>query len=237
MNPLTDDKLQDEILKSRIEKARHEADSDESDNWDALNTSKTPKEKLSFIVSKVKLIAEQTDDADAILGKIIDELLTNSPEGLISNLRFIQRFRNHDALTGESAYTMTLIMAAIQQIDKTAGAEPGEESALVYSLVAASSTSSLPNVESSSSASFMSAVFSTIGFVPRAITSAFTDTISKRASTSSIPAMHEQKDDACDDMQAFRREILSIDDYTKLTIEQVKRMFHDYQKIIKQTPV
>ena len=83
----------------------------------------------------------------------------------------------------------------------------------------------------------MSAVFSTIGFVPRAITSAFTDTISKRASTSSIPAMHEQKDDACDDMQAFRREILSIDDYTKLTIGQVKRMFDDYQKIIKQTPV
>lgn len=254
MNPLSDDHLQDEIMIDKIEKMPiDEVDSllpVDCIDWDVeLEDKKLPKAKLGFMIERIKTNAKELSDADTILGRLIADVVKNKPRKLISNLRFVQRFRNHERLKGEAAYTVTMMIAVIQHIDQIVSKTPGQ-STLLYSLVANSTTSitssSIKIEENPSSTSFMTrqvtefnnmaaSVFSTIGFVPRAIGAAVADTIRSRTVKKSSSQEEEKEKEEEETKAAFRNKILSYTAFDELTIDDVRSMFLDYQNLLKDT--
>lgn len=102
-----------------------------------MNDEKYPEGKLKHLIGAHKVIVESltnilpsSSSADEILPALIYTLISSSPEGIniISNLLFIQRFRSASKITGEAAYCLTNLDAAItflEDIDiSSVGAEP-----------------------------------------------------------------------------------------------------------------
>ncbi|KAL9621310.1 MAG: hypothetical protein Q9160_004201 [Pyrenula sp. 1 TL-2023] len=87
-----------------------------------MNNEKSPLGKLQHLTNAHKHIVEMlskihpsSSSADEILPTLIYTLISSPPEGInvISNLLFIQRFRNQAKIDGEAAYCMTNLEAAI----------------------------------------------------------------------------------------------------------------------------
>jgi hypothetical protein len=87
----------------------------------AMNDEKYPFGKLQHLKAAHKSIVDTlshfhpSSSADEIMPMLIYTLITSRPEGInvISNLYFIQRFRNESKIDGEAAYCLTNLEAAI----------------------------------------------------------------------------------------------------------------------------
>lgn len=87
----------------------------------AMNDEKFPLGKLQHLKAAHKSIVDTltnfhpSSSADEIMPMLIYTLITSRPEGIdvISNLYFIQRFRNENKIDGEAAYCLTNLEAAI----------------------------------------------------------------------------------------------------------------------------
>ncbi|KAF4630033.1 hypothetical protein G7Y89_g8101 [Cudoniella acicularis] len=87
----------------------------------AMNDEKFPLGKLQHLKAAHKSIVDTlshfhpSSSADEIMPMLIYTLITSRPEGIsvISNLYFIQRFRNEGKIDGEAAYCLTNLEAAI----------------------------------------------------------------------------------------------------------------------------
>ncbi|KAG4425222.1 hypothetical protein IFR04_001589 [Cadophora malorum] len=107
----TDDKEKE--VKEWLEGAREELI--------AMNDEKYPLGKLHHLKAAHKAIVDTlshfhpSSSADEIMPMLIYTLITSRPEGIdvISNLYFIQRFRNESKIDGEAAYCLTNLEAAI----------------------------------------------------------------------------------------------------------------------------
>jgi hypothetical protein len=86
-----------------------------------MNDEKCPLGKLQHLKAAHKSIVDTltnfhpSSSADEIMPMLIYTLITSRPEGIdvISNLYFIQRFRNESKIDGEAAYCLTNLEAAI----------------------------------------------------------------------------------------------------------------------------
>jgi len=91
----------------------------------AMNDEKYPLGKLLHLKAAHKNIVDTlshfhpSSSADEILPMLIYTLITSRPEGtdVISNLLFIQRFRNENKMDGEAAYCLTNLEAAINFLE------------------------------------------------------------------------------------------------------------------------
>jgi hypothetical protein len=87
----------------------------------AMNDKKYPFGKLQHLKAAHKSIVDTlshfhpSSSADEIMPMLIYTLITSRPEGInvMSNLYFIQRFRNESKIDGEAAYCLTNLEAAI----------------------------------------------------------------------------------------------------------------------------
>jgi hypothetical protein len=87
----------------------------------AMNDERYPLGKLQHLKAAHKSIVDTlshfhpSSSADEIMPMLIYTLITSRPEGIdvISNLYFIQRFRNENKMDGEAAYCLTNLEAAI----------------------------------------------------------------------------------------------------------------------------
>ncbi len=87
----------------------------------AMNNENYPLGKLQHLKAAHKGIVDTlshfhpSSSADEIMPMMIYTLITSRPEGIdvISNLYFIQRFRNENKIDGEAAYCLTNLEAAI----------------------------------------------------------------------------------------------------------------------------
>lgn len=165
----------------------------------------SPIEKLDALVGLVKHCALETGggagSADLLLPTLVQLILREAPRTLISDVRYIQRFRNHARLVGEASYCLTNMVAVITMIEKIY-AEQVAKSDPIYSMLAsqdnlllggaptavqaaskkAQAHSSTALAPSSDINSMASSFINTIGFVPRAIGSAVADTFRSRSS-------------------------------------------------------
>ena len=95
-------------------------------NLEQMNEDRYPQAKLQRLSTVHKNIVESlsqlfpsSSSADEILPTLIYVLIISSPESVnvISNLLFIQRFRNQNKLDGEAAYCLTNLEAAISFLE------------------------------------------------------------------------------------------------------------------------
>lgn len=199
----------------------------------------SPIEKLDALVGFIKMCALEIDggagSADLLLPTIVQLVLKESPRTLISDVRYIQRFRNHARLVGEASYCLTNMIAVITMIEKIY-AEQVAKSDPIYSMLASqddlllggaplttqaggrTQTSAPATIAPSPSAdlnSMASSFINTIGFVPRAIGSAVADTFRSRSSASqTVP---KEKSFSTTDTQR-RSSLLSIGGDTLLAV-------------------
>ncbi|TAQ86659.1 hypothetical protein B7494_g5008 [Chlorociboria aeruginascens] len=91
----------------------------------AMNDERFPLGKLLHLKAAHKSIVDTlshfhpSSSADEIMPMLIYTLITSRPEGInvISNLYFIQRFRNETKIDGEAAYCLTNLEAAISFLE------------------------------------------------------------------------------------------------------------------------
>lgn len=94
-----------------------------SDELLKINHYRAPRDKIICILNCCKVIfglLRQTDteeSADAFLPILIYVLLKAQPPDFISNVNYIQRFRNPDMLNGEAGYYLSSIIGAISFIE------------------------------------------------------------------------------------------------------------------------
>lgn len=95
-------------------------------NVEQMNADRYPQAKLQRLSTVHKNIVESlsqlfpsSSSADEILPTLIYVLIISSPESVnvVSNLLFIQRFRNQNKLDGEAAYCLTNLEAAISFLE------------------------------------------------------------------------------------------------------------------------
>ena len=112
---------EDPDAKEKKEKEVREWLQEARDELIAMNEEKYPLGKLQHLKAAHKSIVDTlshfhpSSSADEIMPMLIYTLITSRPEGsdVISNLYFIQRFRNENKIDGEAAYCLTNLEAAI----------------------------------------------------------------------------------------------------------------------------
>ncbi|KAI9629457.1 hypothetical protein KEM48_012926 [Puccinia striiformis f. sp. tritici PST-130] len=90
-----------------------------------INSYKAPRDKLICILNCCKVIFglirhvdHSEGGADTFIPILILVVLRAQPKTLISNLQYIQRFRNPDKMQGENGYYMSSLNAAISFIER-----------------------------------------------------------------------------------------------------------------------
>ncbi|GAA5824269.1 hypothetical protein JCM11251_001588 [Rhodosporidiobolus azoricus] len=89
-----------------------------------MNQYKAPRDKLICVLNCCKVIfglmrhvAAGQEGADTFIPFLIFVVLKANPENLVSNLQYIQRFRNPEKLSGEGGYYLSSLNAAISFIE------------------------------------------------------------------------------------------------------------------------
>lgn len=92
-----------------------------------VNNYKAPRDKLICILNCCKVIfglmrhLGTEDGADTFIPFLILVVLRSNPPHLISNVQYIQRFRNPDRLAGENGYYLSSLNGAISFVETLAG--------------------------------------------------------------------------------------------------------------------
>lgn len=112
-------------------------------NLSALDVSRTPVDKMACLVHICKILTEANEpdalkeekSADQLLPSLIHLCIQARPCHLISNIRFIQRFRNSARLaTGHEAYCLTNFQAILAHFMGGGDGELDKKRQLNYSL-------------------------------------------------------------------------------------------------------
>ncbi|BGP39974.1 hypothetical protein JCM10450v2_003954 [Rhodotorula kratochvilovae] len=89
-----------------------------------MNQYKAPRDKLICVLNCCKVIfglirhvASGEEGADAFIPFLIYVVIQANPQHLVSNLQYIQRFRNPEKLSGEGGYYLSSLNAAISFIE------------------------------------------------------------------------------------------------------------------------
>ncbi|GAA5861699.1 hypothetical protein JCM3774_002675 [Rhodotorula dairenensis] len=89
-----------------------------------MNQYKAPRDKLICVLNCCKVIfglmrhvASGEEGADTFIPFLIYVVIRANPEHLVSNLQYIQRFRNPEKLSGEGGYYLSSLTAAISFIE------------------------------------------------------------------------------------------------------------------------
>lgn len=180
-----------------------------TERLEAMNGASLPRDKLNslmeFIDELCKAIERHgnTSNADNLIPVLTLALIKAKPEHMVSDLRYIQRFRNHSRLTGKIAYNLTNVLAVVSLIESADLDKAKGES--IYTLVTRSATQlhlqdaeaketeTDANPKEPQSPSMLmrplteinamaSNVFTKVTFYPRAISTAVADTF-RRAKT------------------------------------------------------
>ena len=85
-----------------------------------IQNYRAPRDKVICVLNSCKVLfgylrstqAEQS--ADDFIPLLIYTVLRAAPDHLVSNVEYIQRFRNPDKLSGESGYYMSSLLGAVQ---------------------------------------------------------------------------------------------------------------------------
>ncbi|KAL9056903.1 MAG: hypothetical protein Q9162_002674 [Coniocarpon cinnabarinum] len=93
-----------------------------------LQSYRAPRDKIICILNSCKVLfgylrsAQAEQSADDFIPLLIYTVLKTAPDHIVSNVQYIQRFRNPDKLTGEAGYYMSSLLGAvafIEGLDKT----------------------------------------------------------------------------------------------------------------------
>ncbi|SGY44678.1 BQ5605_C001g00189 [Microbotryum silenes-dioicae] len=88
-----------------------------------INSYKAPRDKLICLLNCCKILfglirqVSKDQGADSFIPFLIYVVLKSNPEHLVSNIQYIQRFRNPDKLTGEGGYYLSSLNGAISFIE------------------------------------------------------------------------------------------------------------------------
>ncbi|ORY92652.1 hypothetical protein BCR35DRAFT_298132 [Leucosporidium creatinivorum] len=89
-----------------------------------MNQYKAPRDKLICVLNCCKVIfglirhlSTKEEGADTFIPFLIYVVLKSNPEHLVSNLQYIQRFRNPEKLSGEGGYYLSSLNGAISFIE------------------------------------------------------------------------------------------------------------------------
>ena len=88
-----------------------------------VNAYRAPRDKIICILNCCKVIfgllrhATQDESADHFIPLIIYIVLQANVPDLISNLQYIQRFRNPEKLNGEEGYYLSSLLGAVEFIE------------------------------------------------------------------------------------------------------------------------
>ncbi|KAK4700285.1 Rab5 GDP/GTP exchange factor, partial [Phenoliferia sp. Uapishka_3] len=88
-----------------------------------INQYKAPRDKLICVLNACKVIfglirhVSKDEGADAFVPFLIYVVLKANPDHLVSNLQYIQRFRNPEKLSGEGGYYLSSLNGAISFIE------------------------------------------------------------------------------------------------------------------------
>ena len=93
-----------------------------------LQNYRAPRDKIICILNCCKVLfgylrsTKAQQSADDFIPLLIYTVLRAAPEHIVSNVQYIQRFRNPDKLSGEAGYYMSSLLGAVQfieNLDKT----------------------------------------------------------------------------------------------------------------------
>lgn len=233
---------------------------------DELEEIRTPKGKLQNMMNLMKMCYEkirsgaQISNADALLPVLMLALIKAKPKHLVSDLRFIQRFRNHSKLTGEVAYNLTNVLAVVSLMQGAQVDKINEQGESIYTLVSRSTSQikiedgELKSVPESPSMLMrplteLTNVFTKVTTYPRAISSAVVDTFRRSKTTEEISASRpvgskwteravkhpdtgELMAEEDLEIRAFRHRVMSLEKYDELKVKEVPMMFADYKKLL-----
>ncbi|KAM0787741.1 hypothetical protein ACM66B_003798 [Microbotryomycetes sp. NB124-2] len=88
-----------------------------------INQYKAPRDKMICVLNCCKVIfglirhVSSDEGADTFIPFLIYVVLKTNPEHLVSNIQYIQRFRNPDKLSGEGGYYLSSLNGAISFIE------------------------------------------------------------------------------------------------------------------------
>ncbi|KAK4056939.1 hypothetical protein OIO90_002189 [Microbotryomycetes sp. JL221] len=88
-----------------------------------INQYKAPRDKMICVLNCCKVIfglirhVSSDEGADTFIPFLIYVVLKTNPEHLVSNIQYIQRFRNPDKLTGEGGYYLSSLNGALSFIE------------------------------------------------------------------------------------------------------------------------
>lgn len=229
----------------------------------SLQEVKLPKEKLDILMKAVNTICDETHkqgittNADILIPVLMVALIRSQPERLISDLRYIQRFRNHSKLTGSVAYHLTNILAVVSLIESAKVDSINEKGESIYSLVSRSTSNLQLEGEKTQPESpsmllrpltELSNAFSKVTFYPRALSSAVVDTFRRsRASDEPLTAKpvgskwlekkqkHPETGQDIEEhleIRAFRHRIMGLEKFDDLSIKEIPIVFADYKKLL-----
>lgn len=94
-----------------------------SDQLSKLNQFRAPRDKVICLLNCCKVIfgllrqSKSEENADSFLPILIYVVIKAHPSHLISNLNYIQRFRNPDKLNGEAGYYLSSLHGAVSFIE------------------------------------------------------------------------------------------------------------------------
>lgn len=215
----------------------------------------SPCEKLNHLIFFVKICASSRNEqgADMLIPTMAMLIVNHTPATLISDLRFIHRFRNHGRFVGEAAYCLTNVKAVIESIDKLYNEQVKQINSLYSKLASQEDLRADGGAGGGSKplTDIASSFMYTIGFVPRAIGGALADTFRSRAakqtsaSTSTMGSasmsMTARVEDATkldiippidEELVELRKKIGTLQDWRSLNLREVELVIEDYRRIL-----
>lgn len=216
-----------------------------------LNDYSTPKDKLDLLVRFCKFVVKGLGEAgiltdnDHVIPMVMYTLVNAKAPLLIANLAYIRRFRCKHRIDGESLFSLTTVIAAVQSIFNLNSKHPEvlfpDDDSNVVLKKSTSMTFVQPITDLTQN------VYKTFVSIPTNFTMAVTDTLRlrsvrlKSSSSSSTCAARRQSSfvnvepsfvggDA--QTMAFQERILATNSVDELTMGDVAQMFLEYKRLL-----
>lgn len=215
-----------------------------------LNDVGTPKDKLDLLVRFCKFVVKGLGeagiltDSDHVIPMVMYTLVSAKAPLLVANLAYIRRFRCRHRIDGESLFSLTTVIAAVQSISNlnTKHPEalfPDDEDAVLKKSASMTLVQPISDLTQN--------VYKTFISIPTNFTMAVTDTLKLRSvrlksssSSSTCPVRRQssfvnvEPSSLGGDGQAkaFQERILATNSVDELTLGDVAHMFLDYKRLL-----